>query len=532
MLLPAALPSVEGAPGAAMALDSMRKRLLQPRPVRTVPTVEVRRLIREYGKRLARLLAVLPQKEEVVASLRDRHATLLRGTLVRHPLALVPGTVWEDRPEAIAWLEKRPPGARPRLVQLRQQVSLHPSLGLQVKKLNPLRRQQLELVLTWTLSPQVRQAVEGWLAMGSSPVHVSKVFPKIEPLTKAARCICPMQDEMNVLLGPGCGLYEKVAGKLPFLVKGMTVPERTERMKETLLRDFHLWAETDFGAFDSTVELIYREIEWNQFCDYLTTQEQLAYIVLICCTILRHVLLDKDDELYDLSVPSMRYSGEPPTSIGNGLINDFVGWSMPGGSVKGLREGDDGFVGSHINTDLAGWGLQLGFNLDVDWHTDFRAVKFCGRFLSGDYNCDVMSVCDVRRTLDKLHLSMGNPGGVDIRSLLRSKLQASWSLDPATPLVSTIVWALWPSVADAKVVVTKQDEFKLRLAGQVCEPGAKPPVVRPEDYECLVYQGICPEAARAHDRAVVAAATRGDALPVFDFGLSPAKVPLFAASGI
>jgi hypothetical protein len=120
----------------------------------------------------------------------------------------------------------------------------------------------------------------------------------------------------------------------------------------------------------------------------------------------------------------------------------------------------------------------------------------------------------------------------DRRALLRSKLQAAWSLDGHTPLVATIVWALWPSVADAKVITTDQDKFKLKLAGCVNEPGYFPPVIRDEDYECLVYQGIDPAAARRHDKDVVMAALKGLPLPRFDFGLSPAKVQLFAASGI
>lgn len=369
---------------------------------------------------------------------------------------------------------------------------------------------------------------------------------------------------MNVLLGPVCLLIEKVLGKLPFLVKGMTITERTKFMASSVLQEGDVWAETDFGAFDSTVSLEMREIEWEMVKDYMTFEEQLGYIILISCTVLQHVLLDKHaDEFGSLETLPMRWSGEPLTSIGNALLNDFTGWSMPGQPgpteaqikswlamaacisvtqanaiksvnvkpVKGLREGDDGFVAARKPVDLSGWGLQLGFNLEVEWHDDPRAVKFCGRYLSGDYNCDLVSVCDIRRTLDKLHLSTGS-SHVDPKALLRSKLQAAWSLDSHTPLVATIVWALWPSVADAKVITTNQDLRKLKLAGTVSEPGFYPPVIRDSEYACLVYQNIDPDAARRHDKAIVMAALKGLPLPRFDFGLSTAKVQLFAASGI
>lgn len=338
-------------------------------------------------------------------------------------------------------------------------------------------------------------------------------------------------------------------GNLPFLVKGLTVSERTAKLQEEVIMPGSMWAETDFGAFDSTVALEYREIEWEMIKEYLDTTEQLAYIVLICCTILQHVLLDKKkDELGFLEVQSMRYSGEPLTSIGNGLINEFVGWSCPPEMhenpvasqdeldngicpVRGLREGDDGFACAQGKVKLDDWGLQLGFNLDVDWYADFRAVKFCGRYLSGDFNEHLVSVCDVRRTLDKLHLVMGVTHQ-DKRALLRSKLLAAWNLDGHTPMVATIVWALWPSVADAKVITANPDKYKMKLAGTANEPGYAPPIIRDVDYNCLVYQGICPEAARRYDRDVVRAALLRQPLPRFDFGLSTAKVHLCAVSGV
>lgn len=244
----------------------------------------------------------------------------------------------------------------------------------------------------------------------------------------------------------------------------------------------------------------------------------------------------------------MRYSGEPLTSIENGLVNEFVGWSCPPElhenpiatpdelangicPVRGLREGDDGFAGAPGKVKLDDWGLQLGFNLDVEWFSDFRAVKFCGRYLSGEYNEQLVSVCDVRRTLDKLHLVMGVTHQ-DKRALLRSKLLAAWNLDGHTPMVATVVWALWPSVADAKVITAKPDKHKMKLAGTDNVPGVQPPQVRDVDYNCLVYQGICPDAARRYDRDVVKAALLRKPLPRFDFGLSTAKVHLVAVSGM
>jgi hypothetical protein len=449
-----------------------------------------------------------------------------------HALSLVTGTHWEGDSMAAYWLQKRPKGLRRTLVRLREVATSEPNSGFRLVRLNKLRRAQLRSVLEWDLGEE-GEVVRGWLSSGWSPIHGVKVFTKIEPVTKAARCICPMAIQMNAILGPVCFKVEKVLSALPFLVKGMTVEERTVKLSELAERN-HLFAETDFSAFDSTVALVHREVEWLQIKEFMNVQERLAYIILICCSLLEHSDLDPVfDKLAKLCIRSMRYSGESLTSIGNGLVNDYVGSSIEGGELaEALREGDDGFVGSPKPLDLTGHARKLGFNLETFWHADVRDVKFCGRYLSGESG-DYISVCDLRRSLQKLHICTGAPSVKDPRGLLKAKLQSAWCLDMHTPVLSTIVWALWPHVAAQVAHYTRDDVYKLKSAGNTgAEPGLYPPVCRDSDFDSLLCQGICPAYARQYVRDVEIAAATGAALPLFDFGQSAVKVPTFAVTSI
>lgn len=295
-----------------------------------------------------------------------------------------------------------------------------------------------------------------------------------------------------------------------------------------------MFAETDFSAFDSTIQLVYREIEYILMAkDHLTDDEITAYIIMICCTILAHVNLDKSSKLHRVVVASRRYSGEPPTSAGNALISDFTTASDPSREQsEPKKEGDDGFQAAKKAWDISQWAHKLGFDLETSWHSDPRGVKFCGRYLSGDGATPLTSVCEVRRTLEKLHITMGVPGIQDKRALLRAKLLSTWCLDKHTPLVAHVVWALWPSVADATAVVTSEDRRKMNLAGGISYPTIEPPEIDDAHYECLRYQGVDPDMARRYDRSVRDAVYSGGKLPLVDFGLSAVKVPLFAVSSV
>lgn len=338
----------------------------------------------------------------------------------------------------------------------------------------------------------------------------------------------PMHPAMYVMLGPPTARAEKSLGKLKFLVKGLTLPERSAYVSEEL-SDGNVWAETDYSAFDSTVKLNFREIEFNEYAKWFTDEELVYFIILVCCSEIVHVSLDEEgSELGRLVIPSMRYSGEPGTSIGNGLVNYFVFWSNPDRptGAKCLCEGDDGNIVSKRKFDVERWARNLGFKLTCDWHSDPRNVKFCGRYEGGGKFEDKVSHCDITRCLFKLNISCGMTNGMSNDLLRRSKLLSAFSTDPETPIISTLVWKLWHHFGYGARLTSEQlsaeDSRKVKLAGGAIYPGSGPPQVSNAAYMNLGSQGMSPEYAMLYDAAVRASIGAGST-PLFDMEKSNAK---------
>jgi len=272
--------------------------------------------------------------------------------------------------------------------------------------------------------------------------------------------------------------------------------------------------------------------------------EMCGWVILVCCSELQHIDLATTDPLARLTIPSFRYSGEPATSIGNALLNHFVLWSHPmnqkltdglnESSIVSMHEGDDGIVGAEAPFDLSSWATGFGFNLDVDWFADMRCVKFCGRYMSGPNVPRYRSVADIRRTLDKMHFSVGVLGAVSHLSLLRAKVLSTFSLDPATPIISHVAWACWHryDLKHAELGSSRDDRWKLILAGTTAEPGIMPPYISDEDYECVKCQGLDPLQAKTFCSDIERAIHTGGPFPLMDFGGEAAKVTLHCIASI
>jgi hypothetical protein len=397
---------------------------------------------------------------------------------------------------------------------------------LRSSKLKEVQLENLERVLSWRLPPAVRQVVQGWIGAGKAPKHKIRAFTKVELLAKSPRCVCPMDPAMYVMLGPATARAEMTVGKLKFLVKGMTLTERSAYVGDELSNGC-VWAETDYSAFDSTVKLNFREIEFDAYATYFTDEELVYFIILTCLSVITHVSLDGESDLGKLVIRSMRYSGEPGTSIGNGLVNYFVFWSNPERpkNAKCLCEGDDGNIVSVKRYDVLGWARSLGFRLTCDWHSDPRDVKFCGRYEGGDKFDDKISHCDITRCLFKLNISCGMSNGLSGDMLRRSKLLSAFSTDPNTPVISTLVWRLWHHFGygvTSENQFSQDDSLKVKLAGGAIYPGLQPPRIDDEAYMNLVSQGMSSGYAKSYDAAVRASIGRQD-VPLFDMEKSNAK---------
>nr|WRQ65782.1 RNA-dependent RNA polymerase [Tolivirales sp.] len=440
------------------------------------------------------------------------------------------GTRYAECPISQTWLAHKPPAARK---LLEQALAATPSIAaLPCQRLSRLAQEQLLLVLDWDLPEGVRRQVREWFDEGCAPRHVVRAFTKLEPLAKAPRVICPMEAWMNTFVGPSISFAERVLGTCPHFVKGMNIEERTDHMKRTVLQSGIVFAETDYSAFDSTVHLRLRQLEYECFRPFwLSDDAQLAWILLICNTVIRHVELSPEDEFGNLVIPSMRYSGEPGTSIGNGIINLYGWWSCPERGLGGfaLAEGDDGFVGSSSPYDLAAHVRRLGLDMKIDWHCDPTEVKFCGRYLAR-IGTTVISLSDVRRQLDKFHVSFTN-SSADVAALLRGKCMANLALDSTTPGVAWASYAHLQRLGDGVVAYSEADRYRLELSGVGSGFVAPRPSLTFDHYESAKAQGLDPIALREFDqRMELWGAGVIDDKPTMKFSTSNVKVDMDVVS--
>lgn len=227
-------------------------------------------------------------------------------------------------------------------------------------------------------------------------------------------------------------------GKHPRLVKGLSVEKRDLKMSELISRNNFI--ETDFSRFDMSVSApILRTFEHYWLVRYFDNPDS-EY--LKCLHLLLHTEGVSDIGLA-YSVDGTRCSGDAHTSIGNGLLNDFLTWLCVGDDVVHFHEGDDGVIGvDDDELDQVIYNMHLipvlGFMIKIDIYSDLHQVSFCGRFLyhhAGRIN----SYCDVKRTLAKFHTICSDG---DAESLLLAKSMSLHYSDHDTPIIGVLTGVL------------------------------------------------------------------------------------------
>lgn len=312
------------------------------------------------------------------------------------------------------------------------------------------------------------------------------------------------------------------------LVKGLTLRERCERVCPEFAK-YPNFAETDYSSFDSTFNIYVRQVEHSLLSEFLRDEEEMAYIVLVCCSEISHSEFGPEDELRRIEIPSMRYSGEPATSIGNAAGNLYLSKTCPGSNGSRFAEGDDGFLCCEERYDLESWASKHGLNIGIDWHTDPRYVKFCGRYFVGSVNSGYSSVADIRRFLDKFHLAVSSPD-VCPNELLRGKCIAALALDPNTPGLSWTAYAHLTRLGAGPHVFSADDRRKL-----LWEKGTVKitrPVLSGDDYEYVRCQGLDPDSLRKFDQEMSDWCYGIGPKPIIDFPTSRLKTTLAFMSPI
>lgn len=309
--------------------------------------------------------------------------------------------------------------------------------------------------------------------------------------------IVPMRPKVLVNVGPVVSLLELLLCDLPFLVKGKTLTSRDKMVSDWMVSGangdaFDLFYETDYSAFDATVTKPLRRIE-NTLIDKVVDQYYLENSTLReCLSFFRGTrVVFKHRNGVQYSGPMMRLSGEPATSIGNALINNFTTWlsfgsrfgaNVPGGcdGYVSFHEGDDGIVGVKRGTEYdIGVAKQLGLNLTVEVHTNLSDVKFCGRFLVGE-----SSVCRIAETLRRFHLSDTNCSNT--LGVLKAKALSYWATDSRTPVVSALAYVILRDLSTVRAVFQSSE---LRYKSETLKLEFNMPSVLPLFESCLIRDG-------------------------------------------
>jgi hypothetical protein len=244
-----------------------------------------------------------------------------------------------------------------------------------------------------------------------------------------------------VTLGPYISAFEHAAALCPYLVKGLSMVDRDAKLSE--LQNYARIVETDFSRFDSTLnKFLMRSIEGTVFrsrfppADFPDFDLALTYCETTTGNTLGGVRYNA----------SGRCSGDAHTSIGNGLVNAFVTYlcqkNLPRDEWISFHEGDDGIIGvssQHYHQLIANLMLigTLGFTVKVVLPASLDTAMFCGRSHYGTHT--LTSMCDVRRTLLKFHISTSH---LSPRRAVLAKALSYLATDRNTPIIGPLCYSI------------------------------------------------------------------------------------------
>ena len=238
---------------------------------------------------------------------------------------------------------------------------------------------------------------------------------------------------------------------VPWLVKGLTLPQRAGRLRELFgTYPAGWWIEVDFERFDAHVDLlILVEIEIALYMAILNHPDFKQYMEMELKTTAYHMA-----GLIYWHI-GRRRSGDPNTSIGNGDINRFFHWLAwkTRHDWASSHEGDDG-IGLvrcqdptwHVNR-LEAVADLLGFVIKVVVSREPWQTVFCGRVnVIGPLGYDNMA--DLPRAMNKFHITLANlppqPAARkdSLRALLLGKAMSYYVTDRDTPVLGYLCWAI------------------------------------------------------------------------------------------
>lgn len=270
---------------------------------------------------------------------------------------------------------------------------------------------------------------------------VYRSFGKVETLRnpgvfKHVRCINPPPDEWKVYASPYIHRVEKLVCSLPWFAKYIPVYARPAFVHDLFEgRRGPFWV-TDYTSFESSFSPdILVAIEGELYTYMLQNYPEVARTIVDQISGVHQCKFRG----FEITVPGIRMSGDPNTSLGNGFSNLMLtAWmcERSGIEFEGIVEGDDGlfcFSGQPRFSDIA----ALGFELKLEPHDTIYTTSFCGLMLSRSLAC----FADPRYVIAAFgwsHSTLRNSGRRNRRGLLRSKALSLLYSHPRCPLLTVL----------------------------------------------------------------------------------------------
>jgi hypothetical protein len=278
--------------------------------------------------------------------------------------------------------------------------------------------------------------------------HILKAFQKVEGVGKRApRNINPMMPEVLSRLGPLVYKIEKLLSVLPCLSKGLTIGQRDNLLSHLQGRGIR---ESDFSLYDRTFGLFARELEYA-LAEIVLSREEYVEFRFLTRLVVESLMIHVDGWIVEAL--RQRFSGEPGTSIFNGLFNlfwqyhaaslthrteEFLTWA----NLSLMRvEGDDGLDTFNEIDELLRAGVHLGLTVKIDDKPDLLLASFLGRVHGVDRFGKFRSLCDLPRALKKYHLSARPAGPSSRLGLLASKSLSYLATDYRSPVIGAVAWS-------------------------------------------------------------------------------------------
>lgn len=259
-------------------------------------------------------------------------------------------------------------------------------------------------------------------------------FLKIETSEKCGdpRNISPRNDLALSTLGPYISAIEHKLVAAPFLVKGLSLPQRIEKMSN--LRGYRFYYETDYSRFDASISaemLASFEHMWLTLCFDPVDHEQFAGALAASL-----VTSGRSDVGVTYRLLGTRCSGDAHTSVANGVMNHMLTFLMTChlSDCVSYHEGDDGIIATNEGIDSQFETLpDLGFLIKVDKYNHLNDTSFCGMFLVDDPIRGLQMYSDPLRCMAKLHTACADGLSQD---LLVAKAMSIFNLNPSTPIIT------------------------------------------------------------------------------------------------